>query len=507
MTTPRLAIHDLTKDFGSTTVLHGVSLDVARGEVHGLIGQNGAGKSTLVKTLAGLYPDHGGTIEIDGVPVILRTPRQARTEGVAVIYQEFSLVPAMTVAENLLLGREPRGWGYSGAVIRRRAAALVAEVGIDIGAELDTPVSGLSPAVRQRIEIVKALADDVKLLIMDEPTARLSEAERGELFEVIRQLSSREVAVVFISHYLDEVRAVTDRITVMRNGRIVATLDSAQATVDRMAALMLGDEFLRTIETESRLDHADDANPVIYEAEDISVGTRLRNVSLALRTGEIHGVAGLVGSGRTRLCRVLAGADRPTSGRLLLHGEPVSFADPRAALAEGIALIPEDRKYQALSMESPIGDNLVLMALQRGLGTAGVVPRAAVRRLAERLIDELQIVPADMDRPVGALSGGNQQKVVLGKAFAAEPEVLLIDQPTAGVDVGTKSQIHRLLRQRADGGAAILVVSDDLDELYALSDRIDVLRAGELVWSGRSSEIEYPALVELISSGRLPAAS
>ncbi|MEO8263117.1 MAG: ATP-binding cassette domain-containing protein, partial [Pseudolysinimonas sp.] len=194
MTTPRLAIHDLTKHFGSTTVLHGVSLEVARGEVHGLIGQNGAGKSTLVKTLAGLYPDHGGTIELDGVPVVLRTPRQARGEGVAVIYQEFSLVPAMTVAENLLLGREPRGWGYSPKAIRRRAAELVHDVGIEIGADLDTVVSGLSPAVRQRIEIVKALADDVKLLIMDEPTARLSEAERADLFEVIRQLTSRGVA-------------------------------------------------------------------------------------------------------------------------------------------------------------------------------------------------------------------------------------------------------------------------------------------------------------------------
>ncbi|MEO8263072.1 MAG: ATP-binding cassette domain-containing protein, partial [Pseudolysinimonas sp.] len=310
-----------------------------------------------------------------------------------------------------------------------------------------------------------------------------------------------------ISHYLDEVRAVTDRITIMRNGRIVATLDSDEATVDRMAALMLGDEFLRTIETESRKDHADDAHPVVYRAEGISVGTRLRNASLELRTGEIHGIAGLVGSGRTRLCRVLAGADRPTSGGLVFHGQPVRFSDPRAALAAGIALIPEDRKYQALSMQSPIGDNLVLMALQRGFGPAGLVPRAAVRKLAERLIDELQIVPADLDRPVGALSGGNQQKVVLGKALAAEPEVLLIDQPTAGVDVGTKSQIHRLLRQRADGAAAILVVSDDLDELSALSDRIDVLRAGEIVWSGRSSEIEYAALVELISSGALPAAS
>ncbi len=507
MTTPRLAIRDLTKGFGSTTVLHGVSVEVAPGEVHGLIGQNGAGKSTIVKTLAGLYPDHGGTIELDAVRVPLRTPREARAQGIAVIYQEFSLVSEMTVAENLLLGREPGGWTYSTAAIRERARELVDEVGIEIGADVDELVAGLSPAVRQRIEIVKALAEDVRLLIMDEPTARLSEAERADLFGVIRDLVSRGVAIVFISHYLDEVRTVTDRITVMRNGRVVGTLTSADATVEQMAALMLGEQLLQTIKAESHTDLADDSHEVVYSSESISMGTRLRGVSLQLRRGEILGVAGLVGSGRTRLVRALAGADRPTAGKLFLHGRPVTFSGPRAALAAGIALIPEDRKYQALSMESPIGDNLALMALQRGLGYGGIVPRSAVRRLADRLIADLQIVPADRDRAVGSLSGGNQQKVVLGKALAAEPDVILIDQPTAGVDVGTKEQIHRLLRERAADGAAILIVSDDLDELYALSDRIEVLRHGAVVWSGRSVDIEYPALVDLISSGTLPAAS
>lgn len=293
----------------------------------------------------------------------------------------------------------------------------------------------------------------------------------------------------------------------MRNGRVVGTLTSAEATVEQMAALMLGEQLLQTIEAESGLDLADDAHELVYSSESISMGTRLRGVSLALRRGEILGVAGLVGSGRTRLVRVLAGADRPTAGRLLLHGRPVTFSGPRAALAAGIALIPEDRKYQALSLESSIGDNLALMALQRGLGSGGIVPRGAVRRLADRLIADLQIVPADRDRPVGSLSGGNQQKVVLGKALAAEPDVILIDQPTAGVDVGTKEQIHRLLRERAADGAAILIVSDDLDELYALSDRIEVLRHGAVVWSGRAADIEYPALVDLISSSALPAAS
>ena len=507
MTTPRLTISGLTKSFGSTTVLHDVNLEIAAGEVLGLIGQNGAGKSTLVKTLAGLYPDHLGTILVDGQPVTLRTPRHARAEGIAVIYQEFSLVPGMTVAENLLLGREPGRFGYSAAAVRKRAMALIAEVGIEIGASADAPVSTLSPAVRQRIEIVKALADEVKLLIMDEPTARLSEAERVELFAVIKDLTSRGVAVIFISHYLDEVRTVTDTITVMRNGRVVGSLADGEATVEAMATLMLGDDFLKTIELEQQLDNADDSHPVIYSAEAISVGERVRGVSVQLRAGEVLGVAGLVGSGRTRLCRALAGADQPTGGELRLHGRTVRFASPRAAIARGIVLVPEDRKYQGLSMESPISDNLALMALHRNLGSAGVVPRRAVRKLATELIDELQVSPATMTSPAGSLSGGNQQKVLLGKAFAARPDVLIIDQPTAGVDIGTKSQIHRLLRQRAQAGTAIMVVSDDLDELYALSDRIDVLREGEVIWSGTTSEIDYSALVELISSGVVPAAS
>lgn len=506
-TTPRLAIRELTKNFGSTTALQRVSIDIAPGEVHGIIGQNGAGKSTIVKTLAGLYPDHSGTVELDGRRVKLRTPREARSEGIAVIYQEFSLVPAMTVAENLLLGREPGRWSYSAAAIRRDAQALVDEVGIAIGADMDASVAVLSPAVRQRIEIAKALAEDVRFLIMDEPTARLSEAERTDLFEVIRGLVADGVAVVFISHYLEEVRAVTDRITVMRNGAVVGTLNSAETTVERMAAMMLGEELLRTFESESRDDRANDANEVVYAAERVSVEDRLFDVSLELRRGEVFGVAGLVGSGRTRLLRVLAGADRPQRGRLLRRGSSVAFSGPRSALAAGIALIPEDRKYQALSMERPIADNLALMALRRRLGYAGVVPRSAVHRLANRLVGQLQIVPAAHDRPVGALSGGNQQKVVLGKTLAAEPEVVLIDQPTAGVDVGTKRQIHRLLRERAALGSAILVVSDDLDELYALSDRIAVLRGGAVVWDGRATEIEYPALVDLIASGTQPVAS
>jgi len=504
----RLQLSGLTKRFGPIVVLDHVNMAVRKGEVHGLIGQNGAGKSTLVKTLAGLYPDHAGVVTVDGDRVTLNNPRQSRAEGIAVIYQEFSLVSQMTVAENLLLGREPGLWRYSERAIRRRAQAVVDRVGIEIGESVTANVSGLSPAVRQRIEIVKALAEDVKVLVMDEPTARLSEAERQSLFHVVRGLSRRGVGLIFISHFLEEVREVTDWLTVLRNGRAVAAQPTKSLSVAQMAGLMLGDELQHVLEEEREIRHASDDRPIVVQAESLGSGARLRGVDVSLRAGEIVGVAGLVGSGRTRLCRLLSGAEKPTAGRIRIRGREVELSSPRDAIANGVVLIPEDRKFQALSMTSPLSANLCLMALHRRLGRRGVVRRRSVRQLSRRLVAELEVSPDNIDALTGTLSGGNQQKVVLGKAFAAEPDVLIIDQPTAGVDVGTKAQIHRVLRQRADNGAAILVVSDDIDELYALSDRLHVMRRGEVIWQGRTAEVSRDELVELISAGLpLPASS
>ncbi|WP_406404884.1 sugar ABC transporter ATP-binding protein [Streptomyces sp. NBC_00879] len=497
----RLQLSGVTKRFGPVVVLDHVDFQVRAGQVHGLIGQNGAGKSTLVKTLAGLYPDHGGVITLDGKPATLGSPRHSRAEGIAVIHQEFSLVSEMTIAENLLLGQEPGRWRYSRRAVHRRAEALVEQVGIEIGASLDASVGTLSPAIRQRIEIVKALADDVKVLVMDEPTARLSEAERQSLFRVVRELADRGVGLVFISHFLDEVRETTDWLTVMRNGKAIASEPTKSLSVVQMAELMLGEKFKQTLDEEVASHHADDQKPVVLEAESVSCGPRLRDVTISLRAGEIMGVAGLVGSGRTRLCRVLSGAEKPTSGRLRLRGNQVTFTTPRRAIAHGVALIPEDRKHQALSMSAPLTWNLCLMAMHRRLGHWGVVPRSAVRRLSTRLVEDLEISPGNIDANAATLSGGNQQKVVLGKTFAADPDVLVIDQPTAGVDIGTKAQIHRLLRERADAGAAVLVVSDDLEELYALGDRFHVLRHGRTVWQGTSADVTHEQLVQLISSG------
>ncbi len=497
----RLRLDGLTKRFGASVVLDEVSLQVRSGEVHGLIGQNGAGKSTTVKILAGLYPDHEGTVTVDGHRAGLRTPRQSRAEGIAVIFQEFSLVSEMTIAENLLLGREAGSFLYSGSKTRQAAQEMLDRVGIDIGAGVDATVGDQNPAVRQRIEIAKALAQDARVLIMDEPTARLSESERSWLFHTMRRLCDGGVGIMFISHFLEEVLAVTDWLTVLRSGRVVSSAATADTSVTAMAELMLGPDLTRSLEHEGHTTHADDRLPHTLVAQDLSVAPRLRNINVALRRGEILGVAGLVGSGRTRLCRVLAGVDRPTSGQLHLNGAPVTFRHPRQAIDRGIALIPEDRKHQGLSLISPVEENLALMALRRKLGSSGFVRGGAIRALGKTLIRDLAVLPASPTAPASTLSGGNQQKIVLGKTFAAEPEIYIVDQPTAGVDIGTKAQIHRLLRQRAEAGASILVVSDDIDELYTLSDRFCVMRKGEVLWQGPSAQLHREQLLQLIAAG------
>ncbi len=499
-TEARLELSQVTKRFGSTTVLRDVSFQLYAGRILGLVGQNGAGKSTLIKILAGLYPDYSGTIRLDQQTVHLTNPRQARAAGIAVIYQEFSLVPQMTVAENLLLGRESGGWAYSSQGTLERAAEVIEQVGIEIDVPLKTPVSDLSPAVKQRIEIVKALSEEAKVLLMDEPTARLSNAETQQLFAIMRQLSDRGVGVIFISHFLEEVLQITDWVTVLRNGRVVASAASKELSLDTMTSAMLGEQLKRELAEHATSGQVSARGEVLLEAADVSAGPRLRDVRVQLRAGEIVGVAGLVGSGRSRLCRVLAGVDTPTSGRLLLHGKPVRLRNPQQALLAGIALIPEDRKHQALSLVSSVKDNMVLMALRGKLGTWGIVPLSRVNRIARDYVSRLEVHPGDIEAPAGTLSGGNQQKVVVGKALATDPRVLIIDQPTAGVDVGTKAQLHHVLQRLADSGAALLVVSDDLDELFTLSDRLCLMRRGTIIWEGPAESMDRQTLLRKISA-------
>ena len=496
---PRLVLSQVTKRFGSNVVLKDVSLELEGGRILGFVGQNGAGKSTLVKILAGLYPDYKGSVQIDGHEVHLSSPRQARAQGVAVIYQEFSLVPEMTIAENLLLGREPGKVVYSGRRTEEQAAEVLKNVGIEIELPLTTPVAGLSPAMKQRIEIAKALSENASVLLMDEPTARLSGVECQWLFKTMRRLSDEGVGVIFISHFLEEVLEVCDEVMVLRNGVVQLSAPASELSLETLTSAMLG-ERLRT-QLRHRAEEVDEADrgPVLLEAVSVSAGQRLKSINVQLRAGEIVGVAGLVGSGRSRLCRVLAGAERPTEGHLSMQGKTVRFRSPRSALKAGVALIPEDRKMQALSLVNSVKDNIVLMAIHEKLGRGPFVPVSKVNRLATKFVKDLEVSPANCEAVVGTLSGGNQQKVVVGKSLAAGPTVLIIDQPTAGVDVGTKAQLHDVMRELADSGAALLVVSDDLDELFTLSDRICVMRRGSITWQGPASAMDRQLLLKEIS--------
>lgn len=379
-------------------------------------------------------------------------------------------------------------------------------MGVEVGVPVTALVSQLSPALKQRIEIARALAQNAKILVMDEPTARLSGGERDWLFATMRALAGRGVGIVFISHFREEVLGVTDWLTILRNGRVVESADSATLSLARMTELMLGEELQSSLASQTQRGADEERRSVLLEAVALSVAPRLHDVDLTLHAGEIIGLAGLVGSGRTRLCRALAGVDTPTAGEVRLHGANVRLRTPHRALTRGIALIPEDRKTQGLALVLPIRENVSLMALQRGLGRDGFVGGRSVKALAEESMRTLEVSPANIEAPVGTLSGGNQQKVLMGKALAARPEVLIVDQPTAGVDVGTKAHLHRTLREVAEAGAGILVASDDLDELYALSDRLVVMRGGGILWQGPPGELPREELLQWISTGRTDSA-
>jgi ABC-type sugar transport system ATPase subunit len=477
---PRLRLEGITKAYGNVTVLHDVSLELARGEIHGLLGQNGAGKSTLTRVLAGGATDYKGTIELDGNAVHLRGPQESQRQGIAVIYQEFSLVPQLTVAQNIMLGAEPGRMHYSARACRRRAAALVERIGMADEVPLDAAVGGLSTSMQQRVEIAKALSRDARVLVLDEPTSRLGTEDREQLFELMRRIAANGTSLIFISHFLEEVLAVTSAITVLRDGRVVERGRSAEYTPATVSTALLG-EVLEEQQHEESLQKVGALGEVILKVDNLGCGHRVRGVSFALRSGEIVALAGLIGSGRTTLAKALVGALPMTAGEVSLHGDPVSFRSPTQALRAGVALVPEDRRAQGLVGVLPADENITLMKLIRQKSPLGLVGPSGLRRAAQQAVKDFEVRPAEGERPAAMFSGGNQQKLLIARTVLSDAEVLIIDQPTAGVDVGTKAQIHRILRSLADDGKAILVLSDEIEELLGLGDRILVMRDGALV--------------------------
>ncbi len=464
----------ISKRFPGVQALDSVDFELRAGEVHALVGENGAGKSTFVKILTGALRRDSGRIEVFGREVAINTPHDAVRAGIAAIYQEPSLVPYLTVAENIFLGREPRRRG--GFVDWSRLFSDAARALALIGAEVSPRalVANLSVAGRQMVEIAKALSAGARILIMDEPSAALTPKDIEALFQQIRLLKSRGVSVIYISHRLGEIFEVADRATVLRDGKVVATAPVAELDEATLARLMVGRSIPERAEFGER-----PVGEVLLRVEGVSAAGRVFDCSLQVRAGEIVGIAGLVGAGRSELAHAIFGA-LPRRGEVMVLGQRLPPGSPRAAIRMGLGLVPEDRKVQALVMHMLVRENMTLAAMRR-VTAAGFVRPAAELALARQFISALDIRPPDPARQVMHLSGGNQQKVVLAKWLASRCRVLILDEPTRGIDVGAKAEIHDLMRRLAEDGAALLVISSELPELLRVCDRILVMRAGRLV--------------------------
>jgi ABC-type sugar transport system ATPase subunit len=472
-TTPLLALSGITKRFPGVVALDAVDFSVHAGRVHALVGENGAGKSTLLRIVAGADRADAGTVVWDGRPVRFAAPRDALRAGITVIYQELSLVPALGADANIFLGMEPGRHG----LLDRTAAARHAAVALrTLGAEFDpaTPVRDLSVAEQQLVELARALARDARLIALDEPTAALSHVETERLFAQVRELCDRGIGVVFVSHRLEEVRRIAEEITVLRDGRRVFAGPARDVDDAGLIRHMVG----RDVEY-ARIPATAPAGATLLEVRGLGRRRAFTDISLSLRRGEIVGLAGLMGAGRTEVARCIAGVDRYDAGVMSLAGAPYAPASPREAIGRGVVYLPEDRKTQGLILGLSVRENVTLATLPR-FSPWGVVRRGAEREAAARQVAAVELRPPDLEREAGTLSGGNQHKVVLAKWLLADADVLLFDEPTRGVDVATKVELHRTIRSLAEAGKAVLVISSELPEILALADRIVVMREGRV---------------------------
>jgi ribose transport system ATP-binding protein len=467
----------ISKSFSGIRVLHGVDFDLRRGEVHALVGGNGAGKSTLMKILQGVYTPDEGEIAVDGMPVEIRSPHDARVLGIGMIFQEFSLIPTLTVAQNIFLGHEPRAAGglIDDRTSVRRARELFAEMGEDI--DPDARMLDLGTGYWQLTEIAKALAQDARVLIMDEPTSSLTATEANSLFALVQRLKERGISIIYISHRMDEIFRITDRITVLRDGRHVLTEDTAALTMNQVIDAIVGQSMEHAFEWRERF--VDRSVAPLLQVRSLSAGRRVQDVSFDLYPGEILGLAGLMGSGRTELARAIFGIDRVDTGEILIRGERVAIGNPEEAISAGVSLVPEDRRIQGLVLDHSVKNNLLLPLLDR-LNHAGIIDDRRGDQMAGSIVKDLRIKTGSIATSVRLLSGGNQQKVVIGKWLATEPDILIMDEPTAGVDIQAKTEILGVIRALADRGKGIIVISSELVELLAVSDRLLVLRDGHV---------------------------
>jgi ABC-type sugar transport system ATPase subunit len=498
---PLIRGHGLGKSFGSFVALHETDFEVAAGEVRALIGSNGAGKSTLIKILTGAIMPTQGSVEVSGDLVTLGSPSEMIRRGVACIYQHSNLVPSMSVLDNIYLGRQPtRTFGVvDTACQRREAQALLDRYGIDL--DLDAQVATLPTVKQKEVEIAKALALDARVLLMDEPTGWLAAADVARLHETVRALKSRGVGIVYISHILDEIFAICDTLTVMRDGRVVHQGEVSDIDRPTVVKLMVGDRLASaSAAAASSARRPRGSGAVKLRCQGLGKRGVFADISFDLHAGEILCITGLIGSKRTELLHCLFGSDRFDSGTLSIDGREVAFGSPRAGMAAGLGFVSEDRHREGLMLGLDVAANLALTALD-AFRRGGFLDRRLLQESALRSIEALGIRPPDPQRTVRLLSGGNQQKVCLGKWLHRRPDILLLDEPTVGVDVGAKAEIYELLRAERDRGAAILVVSSDLEEVMTIADRIAVMATGRLVAMHDGGQAPIEHLVREIAGG------
>lgn len=475
---PILEMKRISKTFPGVKALREVRLSIEAGEIHSLMGENGAGKSTLMKILSGAYqPDAGAEIVIDGRPVVIDGPLAAKALGIAVIYQELSLCPNLSVAENIYLGRELRRHGL---VDRQRMESACAGILQRLGAAFGpgTPVARLSIAERQLVEIARALHGRARILVMDEPTTPLSSRETDRLFALIRQLRDEGLAIIYISHRMSEIYELSDRVSVLRDGSYVGTLAGDALSAETLVQMMVG----RDLSGFYTKEHAPyDPGKAVLSVRRVGDGKRVRDCSFDVHAGEVLGIAGLVGAGRTELARLVFGADRRSSGEIRVDGRPVAIGTPLDAIRAGIVYLTEDRKGQGLFLDMSVHHNINVCACALDARAGGRLDLGKARARTAAAIDALSIRVAEAGRNVGALSGGNQQKVLLSRLLEIQPQVLILDEPTRGVDIGAKAEIYRIINELARRGVAIVVISSELPEIVGTADRVLVMREGELV--------------------------